>query len=348
MWLRDNCPCGACRDARSQQKFIQMSDIPDDLAIAAVEFTNDEAAITFHPDGHRSKFSRRWLDDQVSARPSDLRGELAKVLWRGEHLASHVTAVEWSSYQFDDDVRRTALRGVVNYGFTLLRDTPTHEGTVLAIARTFGFVRETNYGQLFDVRVEVDASNLAFTSAAIAPHTDNPYRDPVPTMQLLHCVSNDVHGGQSGLVDGFMAAALLRQERPDYFEVLTNTAVRFAWGDEQHSLSAERSMIETDPRGHIRGVRFNNRSMQPLQFSAERISEYYDAYRYFARIIERPDMMWHLRLDPGDCLIFDNTRLLHARRAFEESGTGRRHLQGCYADLDGLLSTLSILDRSVQ
>jgi alpha-ketoglutarate-dependent taurine dioxygenase len=48
----------------------------------------------------------------------------------------------------------------------------------------------------------------------------------------------------------------------------------------------------------------------------------------------------------GDCLIFDNTRVLHARTAFaapSEGETGERHLQGCYADLDGLLSTLAVL-----
>lgn len=56
-------------------------------------------------------------------------------------------------------------------------------------------------------------------------------------------------------------------------------------------------------------------------------------------------MLLTFRLESGDCLIFDNTRILHARTAFEETSTGRRHLQGCYADLDGLLSTLSVLER---
>jgi gamma-butyrobetaine dioxygenase len=50
-----------------------------------------------------------------------------------------------------------------------------------------------------------------------------------------------------------------------------------------------------------------------------------------------------VRLAPGDCLIFDNTRILHARTAF--SVTGSRHLQGCYADIDGLMSTLEVLNR---
>ena len=34
---------------------------------------------------------------------------------------------------------------------------------------------------------------------------------------------------------------------------------------------------------------------------------------------------------------------MHARTAF--SVTGGRHLQGCYADLDGLASTLAVLLR---
>ena len=52
-----------------------------------------------------------------------------------------------------------------------------------------------------------------------------------------------------------------------------------------------------------------------------------------------------LRLAQGDCLIFDNTRVLHARTAFGMSpGSPGRHLQGCYADLDGLASTLAVAD----
>ena len=57
------------------------------------------------------------------------------------------------------------------------------------------------------------------------------------------------------------------------------------------------------------------------------------------------------RLAPGDCVIFDNTRILHGRTAFADGGgtggasTGRRHLQGCYADLDGLASAVAVLAR---
>jgi gamma-butyrobetaine dioxygenase len=45
-------------------------------------------------------------------------------------------------------------------------------------------------------------------------------------------------------------------------------------------------------------------------------------------------------------VIFDNTRLMHSRTAFDDSSIGSRHLQGCYADLDGLASTVETLTRS--
>jgi len=52
------------------------------------------------------------------------------------------------------------------------------------------------------------------------------------------------------------------------------------------------------------------------------------------------------RLEPGECFIVDNTRVLHARKGY--SGTGTRWLQGCYADKDGLLSTLAALEAGVR
>jgi gamma-butyrobetaine dioxygenase len=252
----------------------------------------------------------------------------------------------WTEYCVDDLERLRVLRGVERLGLALIEGTPAAPDTVLDIVATFGFVRETNYGELFDVRIEPDPRNLAFTGLAITPHTDNPYRDPVPTMQLLHCLVNSVEGGESGLVDGFLAASLLRDEDPRSFDVLTTTSVDFAWSDSYSSLRARRPLIEVDEHGHVRAVRFNNRSMQALHLEYDHVVKFYAAYRRFAAILARPELEFAFRLGPGDCVIFDNTRLMHSRTAFEESSNGSRHLQGCYADLDGLASTVEILERS--
>jgi gamma-butyrobetaine dioxygenase len=346
VWLRDNCPCPECRDPRNGQKLVHVLDYADDLDVAAVDEYADSVVVTFAPDGHRSSFARAWLEAQRAAPAGDDRTEAAKILWRAADIADRMPVVEWSRYLGDDGERARALRAVVQVGFALLRDTPLRERTVLDVVRTFGYVRVTNYGDCFDVRTEPHPINLAFTGEAISPHTDNPYRDPVPTLQLLHCLSNAVEGGDSGLVDGFAAAARLRAEDAAAFETLTTTPVPFAWSDAGNVLRSERPLIGVDPAGRIREIRFNNRSMEALRLPRDRLARFYDAYKAFAVIIARTEMQITFRLERGDCVIFDNVRILHSRTAFAEGGLGPRHLQGCYADVDGLASTLAVLERS--
>ena len=65
-------------------------------------------------------------------------------------------------------------------------NAPVEPGALFRVVDLFGYVRETNYGRHFEVRTEVNPTNLAFTGLALQAHTDNPYRDPVPTIQVLY------------------------------------------------------------------------------------------------------------------------------------------------------------------
>jgi alpha-ketoglutarate-dependent taurine dioxygenase len=205
----------------------------------------------------------------------------------------------------------------------------------------FGFVRETNYGRLFDVRSEPDPINLAYTGLGLQVHTDNPYRDPVPGLQLLHCLSDAAEGGDSVVVDGFRAALTLKEERPEAFALLTRHPVRFAYANAAARLEAAAPMLGLSVEGELVEVRFNNRSLAGVEAPGEAMAAFYDAYRAFAEILERPESEVVFRLSPGDLFIVDNRRVLHGRKAF--ASAGGRHLQGCYADRDGLLSTLAVL-----
>jgi len=348
MWLRDNCSCSQCRDPRSGQKLFQITDLPRTLAVANFQESPDGTGVevVWHPDGHESRYSLEWLTDQApdgGAAAGGSRTEASKTLWQAADLIGHLPQASWKEYTNDPTVKMRFLEAMPRYGFALMREVPCEEGRVHDVIRSFGFVRETNYGTLFEVRVEPDPNNLAFTGAAITPHTDNPYRDPVPTIQLLHCLVNAADGGDSGLVDGFYAAALLRDEDPRAFATLTRIPVPFCFDDTSTALRADRPLISVDPRGRICEVRFNNRSMGTLHLPAEDLAAFYDAYRTFAELLLRPELQLTFRLAPGDCLMFDNTRVMHARTGFAESGA--RHLQGAYADLDGLESTLTVLRR---
>jgi gamma-butyrobetaine dioxygenase len=346
VWLRDNCPCPQCLDPGTGQKRFDITGIPNGLGITLVEDAGESVLVTFGPDQHRSVFSRSWLDEHAldGDGDSDGRTEDDKQLWLPADLA-RVPAMSWSSYLSGG--KAEALEAVLRLGFVLLSGVPAEPGRVLEVAASFGHVRETNYGRLFDVRVESAPGNLAYTSEAIRPHTDNPYRDPAPTVQLLHCLRAAGEGGDTRLVDGFAAAAAFRAADPESFATLARTPVSFGYADKETDLRASLPLIQLSPRGRVRCVRFNNRSMRPLRRPYAEVAAFYAAYRPWAELLARPERQLSLRLAPGDCLIFDNTRVLHARTAFSISaGERRRHLQGCYADLDGLASTLAVLSRS--
>jgi gamma-butyrobetaine dioxygenase len=149
-------------------------------------------------------------------------------------------------------------------------------------------------------------------------------------------------------VDGFRAAERLRDENPAWFDVLAKYCANFEYaGEAGVCLRSRRPMIELAPDGELIGMRFNNRSTAAItDVPFEDMQTYYDAYRRLGEIIDDPEMEVTFKLSPGESFIVDNTRILHARKGY--SGAGSRWLQGCYADKDGLLSTLASLETQTQ
>jgi gamma-butyrobetaine dioxygenase len=345
IWLRDNAPDPMTRDPRNGQRLITILDIPGDIRVADARVVDGSLQLRFAPDGHACGFPAAWLH----ARRYDVemrhhRGVPgADVETWDAHLAAAPPRVTWHAARHDPLAFKAWLGGVRRYGFAIMTGAPAVPGTVAEVAELFGFVRETNYGRIFDVRAEVNPTNLAFTGLALQVHTDNPYRDPVPTLQLLHCLASDAEGGASTVVDGFRAVEILRAEAPDAFELLAGHSVPFEYrGSGGVHLRAEAPLIRLSPEGELRGVRFNNRSAAPFRLAYGVTGAYYKAYRHFAEILGRPALELSFKLGPGDLFVVDNERVLHGRQGY--SGAGKRHLQGCYADRDGLLSTLAVLE----
>lgn len=349
LWLRDHCQMSASRHPANGQRLINVSDFPESLSIGQVNrLSEDRLEVVFEPDGHRSIFEAQWLRRHCYTlnEPWDDRSESAKTLWQADCFSGGVARTDYDEYGHSREVRRDCLQSVQTLGFALLGNVPCESGAVLDVIRSFGFVRETNYGELFDVRSVVDPNNLAFSNLGLGCHADNPYRDPVPTVQLLHCLASSTEGGDSILVDGFRAAAILREEAPEDFELLTGHYLNYRFQDASTDLRSRVPMIELDDRGRITKVRYNNRSIDTILLPPAVIKPFYRAYRHYARILERPELKLTFRLNPGDLMVFDNTRIMHARTGYQAGG--ERHLQGAYADLDGLYSTLAVLQRETR
>jgi gamma-butyrobetaine hydroxylase len=347
LWLRDNALDALTRNPGNGQRLITILDIPAATSVGAAQVTNTgDLIVTFEPEGKSVSYPAAWLSDHIYDRKANLQpGWIDREIetWDGAFQAS-IPSVAYDRSLADRAALGRWLAAVRRYGFAVMTGVPRSSGGLIEITRMFGFVRETNYGKWFEVRAEVNPSNLAYTNLGLQAHTDNPYRDPVPTLQLLSCLENTVEGGESVVVDGFRAALRLRDEDPKGFALLARYCSRFEYaGSAGVRLASKRPMIELGPDGELIVVRFNNRSAAAFtDVPYEDMEGYYAAYRRFARIIEDPAMEVTFKLQPGELFIVDNTRVLHARKSFSSSGT--RWLQGCYADKDGMLSTLAAIE----
>lgn len=344
IWLRDHCQMPASRDPGNGQRLLNITDIPPDIAIDKASLEDGKLIVEFSPDGHRSEFDLDWLYRNCYClnRQYDDRSETSKLLWRGDSFGAALPRHAYPDYCEQARSKLAALQAVRAYGFVLLDAVPCEPGQILKVIETFGFVRETNYGPLFEVRTRVDPNNLAFTNLGLGCHLDNPYRDPVPGLQLLHCLESSTEGGESILQDGFMAATILRQENPGHFATLSHNWINFRFRDDSADLQSRAPLIEVNDRNQVIKVRFNNRSIDTIKLAPDQIQQFYSAYRHYAEILERAELQVVFKLQPGELLLFDNTRVLHARKAYSASGS--RHLQGAYSDLDGLYSSLRILE----
>jgi len=346
LWLRDACTCVECRDEFSGQRLRGALSLDPETEIVQWSEDGDFIEVRFAPDGHLSRFSRAWLAENAPGNGGlvDDRSERHRPPWIAADLVGGPAEVDWRDLHPDGEARGAALSALLRTGVLLVRGVPTDPGSVLRVARSFAHVRTTNYGDLFDVRVEPQPVNLAFTGRAIAPHTDNPYRDPIPGIQLLHCLVSSPGGGHNSFIDGFAAAGVVRAEDPQAFATLVSTSLTFRYEDADSVLQASGPIVTINSVGEVRSIRWNDRSILPPAVPRHEVDEVYRALRVFAGVLERPELAVHVTLRPGDCIVFDNTRVLHARTAFE-GGSGARHLQGCYADLDGLASTVAVLER---
>jgi alpha-ketoglutarate-dependent taurine dioxygenase len=336
-WLFDHAD--EARDAVSGQRRQSAASLQGGVSIEAADA---------NADGLRLRFSRPAVERRISAgrlRSTKSQDQRVADLWETPEAVARAPATSFDAYLGDDDALRQALGQVRRWGLALLSGAGADPSAVERAVARFGFVRETNYGRTFDVRVEAAAGNLAYTDLDLDLHTDNPYRDPPPTLQLLHAIVVDEAGGGSLFADGFAHAEALRREVPSAFELLARSPVRFAYAEASGSRwSHAAPVLSVDELGAVRTVRLNHRSLDLEPGEPAAMEAWYEAYLAFYRRVCSPAAIFERRLAPGDMVVFDNRRILHGRRALTRETP--RWLRGCYADVDGLAATLARLDHA--
>lgn len=346
LWLRDNCPCAQCVYAVTREQVLEIVDVPTDLQPRQTRIEADGALRVDWPDGHVSRYHPGWLRahayDDLS-REERLRERPRSRLW-ATGLNEHLPVFDYAAVMKDDRTLLDWLRALRDTGLTQLQGMPTEPGTLQHIARRIAFIRESNFGVLFNVQSRADADSNAYTAFNLPLHTDLPTRELQPGLQFLHCLVNDAVGGDSLFVDGFAIAEALRREAPEDFRTLCELPVEFRNKDRHSDYRCLAPIIALDAHGAVTEIRIANFLRGPFDAPARQMPALYRAYRHFIALTREPRFRVERRLEAGQMWCFDNRRTLHARHAFDPS-SGARHFQGCYVDRDELLSRIRVLER---
>ena len=71
--------------------------------------------------------------------------------------------------------------------------------------------------------------------------------------------------------------------------------------------------------------------------------DYYAAMITFNKLCYEQENLVKYRLRAGDCVVFDNLRVLHGREGFQVGPGDSRYLAGCYVDWDEIHDKINVL-----
>jgi gamma-butyrobetaine dioxygenase len=327
LWLRENAPDEQTRDPQTGQRLIDGAELPLDLTVTRVSSDDSQLAMEFS-DGHHTTFDVHALLES-SGTGTDMTAD--RLFW-GSSL-DEIPDADFDAAVADDHALGVLLEQLRCFGFVRVRNVPTTKDGMQSLIDRVGPLRRTNWGGIADVRSVANAYDLTMTQRGLEPHTDNPYRDPIPGYIWLHCLRNASEGGDSTLVDGYMAARRLATRDPAAYACLTQTPVRFCYRDDTAHLESEGPLIELDYQGRPGRVRYNSRTECVPALSPDQIEPYYAARQAFHELITSDELTLKLKLDESEMLIMDNYRLFHGRTAYQLAG-GERHMRQGYVDRD--------------
>ncbi len=329
-WLRHNCDRE--RHPITRERILCSSELPDDVRPRRAELAGAELHVTWAPDDHASTYPLAWLAEHAYARnraavpppPADLAR--IEIHGQGLPLAQQVArALEYV---------RTHGAAIVRSAAALAPEDAPEDATepLIAAFEAAGMsVIPTHFGRVEDLRTDnttnANTDQLGYTDAPVHLHTDQPFLDQPPHFQVLQCIRAAEVGGDSLLADARAAFRYLESVDARAAAVLAGVPVRF----HRRQKNFERELLSPiiaragDDTFFIRSSYF---TLAPHRLDFAAMSEFYRVHDRFMRLIRDPRYHYHARLEPGDWLLYDNHRMLHARTGFE----GARWVRGIYFD----------------
>ena len=338
-WLRERVNSENFLDQKTQQRLFDPTMLKNSSEISKVNISDKFLEVSFKDGAYAQLVIENILKE--FEKDNELYF-INKISWKSDFQNNNI--YKFNKNFFEEKIMYESLLDFYKYGFVIFENVPTKDNFIVNFANSIGSIRRTNFGEFFNVKSKPNPNDLAYTSLPLAPHTDNPYRKPVPCIQLLHCIENEVGGGLSTLVDGLAVTEELKKEHPSFFQILTEIKVRFQFVDDNVVLEDWAEMIQLDENKRLKQVRFSPRlDFVPLM-DKEKLELYYAARNKISEMYNSEKFRIEFKLKPGDLLMMDNYRLLHGRTEYN-ANEGNRFLQGCYIDYDSTEGKLKHLKR---
>jgi len=328
LWLRDNCPCNNCRVKETQEKRFMLSSIPVDLKPKIVN-VNEDAINIFWPDDHETSINFRDIEFLTQPRKPK------KILWANAFIPNYY---DWSELLQNNDVAIEAFSDFISTGAICIKNSPCIPNSLEQLTPKLGPIREVLFERIHNVSVDGHVYNIAHTSLEVPPHNDFASYSWPPSVQALHMLENECSGGESMIVDGYKVLSDLKEDYPDFFDVLRTFTVPFREFDEENETYANEPIIRLNSSNEVIGFRYSNQLMQMIDPRKQNIDLFYKAYHELCKRVNDKKYKSIFRLDAGNILLVSSHRVLHGRKEFKPDG--KRHLQDAYYELDNIENNL--------
>lgn len=340
LWLYENCSCSLCVNDSGQKRAETLqslrSRLDKPLDPLSVEYVEDKMVIQWD-SVHRTVYELDYLRAYAYSAGREEKRLLERQVWRAANGIGGEITFDYGRVCKDPEYRREWFEALYRYGVSYLEGVPRVASEVNKLAELVGPIRNTIYGETFDVRSEENANNVAYTNLTLPLHMDLLYYREPPGLQFLHALENEARGGENTFSDVLAVVEDYKVRYPTEYGLLKRVPVTY----HKHGLGGYRTLrrpiLREDPTtGELEGIYTSSPFVGPLQADFDDVIPFYDAYEKFLCMCEDEKYIYERRLAPGEAVVFQNTRVLHARRAFE----GRRHFRGTYVDIDELYARL--------
>lgn len=349
IWLRDSCQCETDYHPQTKQRLQDTFAISEDIHPSAVTIKDRNVEIVWETkDKHVSQFSTDWivLHSYDPVLVSNKTEEIQRKLWDSDTIRKNWPAVEFKDVIDSDKGVADWVLKIYQYGFCMVDSVPANPEDTQKLIERLSYIKPTHYGGFWDFTADLSKNDTAYTDLYIASHSDGTYWSDTPGLQLFHMLHHDGEGGENMLVDAFKAAEVLKKESPESYEVLSNTFIpAHSAGEEEVCITPTMPLpvfTHHNQTHELVQVRWNNcdRSIMDQWQHPGDVLKFYKAIRLWNDILTRKEFEIIIKLKPGECLMFDNWRVLHGRVGF----TGNRRMCGAYINRDDYISRLRLLN----